>query len=88
MNPFMVVCTFKPGTDMAQVGAVVADEQAKAKELQDAGRLTGIHLAIPRGTVFLQVAASDEAAAQATVMELPMSQFWDVDIFPLVLPAH
>lgn len=88
MNPFMVVCTFKQGTDMAHVGAVVADEQAKAQELQDAGRVTGIHLAIPRGTVFLQIAALDAAEAEATVNELPMSKFWDIDVFPLVTPAH
>jgi muconolactone delta-isomerase len=88
VNPFMVVCTFKPGTDMTQVGAVVAEEQAKAQELQDAGRVTGIHLAIPRGTVFLQISAADAASAEATVKELPMSKFWDLDVFPLVLPAH
>ena len=88
MNPFMVVCTFKPGTDMAQVGAVVADEQAKAAELTEAGRLAGIHLAIPRGTVFLQVVATDAIAAESTVLELPMSQFWNIDVFPLVTPAH
>ncbi len=73
---------------MAHVGEVVADEQAKAQELQDAGRVTGIHLAIPRGTVFLQIAALDAAEAEATVNELPMSKFWDIDVFPLVMPSH
>ncbi|CAB5042584.1 MAG: hypothetical protein F2923_08085 [Actinobacteria bacterium] len=86
MNPFMVVCTYQPNTDMAEVVKVIPQEQAIAKSLQEAGRLGAIHLALPRGTVFLEVFAHDLDAAQATVLELPMSKWWDLDIFPLVRP--
>ena len=61
-------------------------EQAIAKSLQEAGRLGAIHLALLRGTVFLEIFAHDLAAAQVTVLELPMSKWWDLDVFPLVRP--
>jgi hypothetical protein len=52
MEKFMVVCTFKQGTEMSDVYAVVAEEQAKAAELQTAGKIGAIHLAtLSRGTV-------------------------------------
>jgi len=54
--------------------------------LQKAGRLGAIHLALPRGTVFLEVTAEDLSAAESTVRELPMSKWWDLDVFPLVVP--
>jgi len=45
MEKFMVVCTFKQGTEMKDVYSVVAEEQAKAAELQAAGKIGAIHLA-------------------------------------------
>lgn len=86
MNPFMVICTYKPDTNMADVAAVIPQEQAVAKTLQDAGRLGGIHLALPRGTVFLEIFAQDISAAESTVRELPMSKWWDLDVFEVVRP--
>ena len=86
MNPFMVVCTYQPNTDMSEVAKVIPQEQAVAKSLQEAGRLGAIHLALPRGTVFLEVTAEDLSAAESTVRELPMSKWWDLDVFPLVRP--
>jgi len=86
MNPFMVVCTYKPNTDMAEVAKVIPAEQEAAKNLQDAGRLGAIHLALPRGTVFLEIFAQDISAAETTVRELPMSKWWDLDVFQVVRP--
>jgi len=87
MSEFMVVCTFKPGTDMTEVRAVVAEERVAAAALQTAGRLTAIRLATPHGKVFLEVVADDIASAQATVEELPMAKWWDLEVYPLVAPA-
>lgn len=88
MNPFMVVCTFAPGTDMAEVMAVVAEEQAKVAELQALGRIGAVFLATrERGTVFLEVLAESADEAHQTVLSLPMSRWWDVDVFPLNPPA-
>jgi muconolactone delta-isomerase len=83
MKPFMVVATFKPGTDMADVMAVVAEEQARIRELQEAGRIGAVHLATAaRQTVFLEVFGDDDDVV-TTVTSLPMAQWWDLDVYPL-----
>ncbi|MEI7860793.1 MAG: hypothetical protein WCI26_13295 [Acidimicrobiales bacterium] len=83
MEAFMVVSTFKEGTVMAEVFAVVAEEQAQVKILESEGRLGSIHLALARGTVFIEVFADDVDQAAETVRALPMSKWWDLDVFPL-----
>jgi muconolactone delta-isomerase len=84
----MVVCTFKQGTEMSDVFAVVAEEQAKASELQAAGKIGSIFLAtLSRGTVFIETFALTEDEAAATVQSLPMSVWWDADVFPLAAPG-
>lgn len=84
MNAYMVVAKFKPGTVMAEVLAVLPQEQARVDELRAEGKLTGVHLATQaRQTVFLQVSASDEDDAEQIVRTLPMAKWWDVDVFPL-----
>jgi len=83
----MVVCTFKAGTDMAEVFAVRDAEQAAALALQAEGVLGTIRLALTRGTVFLEVRAADDAGARAVVEQLPMARWWDLDVFPLAIPG-
>ena len=83
MNGFMVVATFKAGTQMSEVFALVAEEQARARVLTEEGRLGSIFLSLARGTVFLQVMAPSESDALETVHSLPMAKWWDLDIFPL-----
>lgn len=88
MEKFMVVCTFKPGTEMSDVYSVVAEEQAKAAELQAAGKIGAIHLAtISRGTVFIETFAQNPEEATATIQSLPMAIWWDIDVFPLSAPG-
>ena len=88
MQSFMVVATFRPGTDMSEVLAVVPQEQAKVAELQAAGRIGAVYLATAeRGTVFLQVFADGTDDALATVTSLPMAAWWDVDVYPLNAPV-
>lgn len=88
MNKFMVVCTFKEGTVMSDVYDVVAEEQAKAAELQSAGKIGPIHLAtISRGTVFIETFATSVEEATAIVQSLPMAVWWDIDVFPLSAPG-
>ena len=48
MNMHVVICTFRPGTDMEDVFAVVAEEQAQVKVLQESGRLGAVHLSLTR----------------------------------------
>jgi muconolactone delta-isomerase len=83
MDGFMVVSTFKQGTDMAEVMTVVEQEKAKVKEIQDQGRIGSVRLAVPNGKVFLDVFANSAEEAKATVLELPMSKWWDLEVFPL-----
>ena len=87
MNTFVVICTFRPGTDMADVMAVVAEEQAQVRSLEAEGRIGPIHLSPERGTVFLEIFAEDAAGAADTVGTLPMARWWDLDIFPIAAPA-
>ena len=88
MDKFMVVCTFKKGTVMSDVYDVIAEEQAKASELQSAGKIGPIHLAtISRGTVFIETFASSVEEATSIVQSLPMAAWWDIDVFPLSAPG-
>lgn len=88
MDKFMVVCTFKEGTVMSDVYGVIAEEQAKASELQSAGKLGPIHLAtLSRGTVFIETFASSVEEATSIVQSLPMAVWWDIDVFPLSAPG-
>lgn len=88
MDKFMVVCTFKKGTVMSDVYGVIAEEQAKASELQSAGKIGPIHLAtLSRGTVFIETFASSVEEATSIVQSLPMAAWWDIDVFPLSAPG-
>ncbi len=88
MEKFMVVCTFKQGTEMSDVYTVVAEEQAKAAELQTAGKIGAIHLAtLSRGTVFIETFAATLEEATSIIQSLPMAIWWDIDVFPLSAPG-
>lgn len=80
---FIIVATFIEGTHMPDVLQVVDKEKAKVKELQDAGRMGSIRLAVPQGKVFLDVFGADEADALRTVTELPMSRWWELEAYTL-----
>ena len=83
MSEFMVVCTFRAGTDMSEVMKVVDEEKAKVAQLQGEGRLGQIFLAVPQGKVFITLSGESDEAAEAAVRELPMSAWWDLEVFPL-----
>ena len=88
MTSFMVVATFKHGTDMADVVAVVPQEQARIAELQAEGKIGALYLATAaRQTVFLHTFAESADEALATVMLLPMAAWWDLDAYLLNPPA-
>ena len=86
VSTFIVVCSFKPDTTEEAIRALVPAEQAAASALQAAGRLGAIHIALPRRTVFIEVNASDKAAAEATVHELPMAPLWVIDTYDVTAP--
>ena len=88
MATHMVICTFKDGTDMAEVFAVVDEEQRRASELAAEGQIGAIHLSLSRGTVFIGTFAADAGDAEATVRSLPMARWWDLDVFPIAAPAE
>ena len=83
MNKYMVMCAFKEGTDMGEVFAVVAEEQAAVQSLMEQQRLGNIHLSLARGTVFIETCADSDDAAVATVQLLPMAKWWNIDAYPL-----
>jgi muconolactone delta-isomerase len=87
MNTYMVVATFKPNTNMQEVFAVVAEERAQVAVLKSAGQLGSLHISLARGTIFLEIFAPDESQAVATVNSLPMSRWWDLDLYPTPEPT-
>jgi len=88
MDSFMVVCTFVSGTDMSEVMAVVAEEQAKVAALKSTGDIGAVYLSTAqRGTVFLEIFAESADAARATVNSLPMAKWWDLDVYPINAPV-
>ena len=87
LDTYMVIATFKAGTDMSEVMAVVQEERAQVQLLTSEGRIGSIHLAPARQTVFLEVFADDASSAEATVMTLPMSTWWTLDIYPTAAPT-
>jgi muconolactone delta-isomerase len=88
VEKFMVVCTFKEGTVMSDVFAVVAEEQAAVAALEAEGRVGSINLSLARGTVFIEAFAPTGDEASATVQSLPMARWWDLDVYPLAAPVR
>lgn len=88
MEKFMVLSTFKEGTDMEDVYAVVPEEQARVAVLVAEGRLGSVYLSPTRGTVFIEAFAETLAEAEATAHSLPMAKWWNIDVYPLAPPAR
>ncbi|MFZ9628576.1 MAG: muconolactone Delta-isomerase family protein [Ilumatobacteraceae bacterium] len=86
MDQFMVLCTFRQGTVMSEVFAVVADEQAAVARLTEEGRLGEIRLSMARGAVFIEAFAESAEHAADVVASLPMARWWDIDVFPIAAP--
>ena len=88
MKPYMVVATFKAGTNMPDVLAEVPAEQARMGELQAEGRVNALYLATAaRQTVFMEAFGHDIDDVVAMVNTLPMAKWWDIDVFHLNPPA-
>ena len=86
MSTFIAVCTFTPEATMEAITALAPAERTAAADLQAAGRLGTIYIALPRRTVFIEVNAVDKAAAEATVHELPMAPLWVIDTYEVTAP--
>ena len=87
MDTYIAVASFSPDTDLPQMMAVRTEEIAKVAELREEGRLGAVHPSPTRGRVFLEVQADSEDAAMATVRELPMAQWWNIELFPTITPT-
>ena len=87
MDTFIAVASFSPETDLPRMMTVRAEEIAKVAELRQAGRLGAVHPSPTRGRVFLEVRAESEDAAMGTIRELPMAQWWDIELFPTMTPT-
>ena len=86
MNQFMVVATFRSDTVMDEVTALVPEEMAQVKVLEDERVLSTVRISVARDKVFLEVSAADAAGAEATVQRLPMAKFWDLEVFEIHSP--
>lgn len=66
---------------MPDVFAVVQEEQAAVKKLQENGSLGAIKMAVPQGKVFIETNATDADAASKVVASLPMAKWWDIETY-------
>ncbi len=87
MNRYMVVATFKPGTNQDEVTAMAPEEGVAANRLAADGVLNSVRVSMPRDKVFLDITAEDAAAAEAAVNTLPMVVFWDLEIYQVAAPV-
>ncbi len=81
----MVVCTFRPDTVMDEVTAMVPEEMAQVNVLHTEGVLNAIRVTVARDKVFLEISAADAAGAEATVQRLPMSKWWDLEVYQITV---
>jgi hypothetical protein len=79
---FMVVATFHADTDLAALQALLPAEEKQIEVLRSAGRVGAVHVSIARSTAFAEVMAADEEDAAATAATLPLSRFFDVEVYP------
>lgn len=86
MSTFIAVASFSPETDLPLMNAVIAEEVAQVHRLTEEERLKAVHVSPLRGRVFLEVVADSEDEARATVETLPMAQWWDIEVFPTMVP--
>jgi len=84
---FMVVATFKEGVQMNEIQALIPDEKLRANELQAIGTLGEIKISMPKRTTFIEAHAADELSAMESILSLPMSKLWNIEIFPTTPPA-
>ncbi len=87
MNKYMVVCSFRPDVVWDEVTAMVPEEMAAVKVLQDEGLLSAVRVSVARDKVFLEITADDAAGANDTVGRLPMSKWWDLDPYQIAVPV-
>ncbi len=85
MNKFMVVCTFRPDMVWDEVTAMVPEEIAAVRILEAEGVLGAVRVSVARDKVFLEVSADDADGARATVQRLPMSKWWDLDVYQVAV---
>lgn len=83
MKTFIVLCRFRPNTDMTAVAPLLPAERAQVDVLRAEGRLGALFVSLERGTVFLEVRAADAAGAEEAARTLPLARFWDLDTFPI-----
>lgn len=83
---FMVVATMRPDTDLDELAASRAAEHEHLERLHAAGHIGLHHLAPARGTVFLEVFATDEAQVAGLLASLPFARFFDTDVYSIAAP--
>lgn len=87
MKQFMVVRTFRPNTVNEDVTAMIPEEIAQVRILEEEGVLKGVRVSVARDKVFLDVISNDTEGAEATVRRLPMSKWWELDIYQIAMPS-
>ena len=83
----MVVATFKEGVTQDEIRALIPAEQLQAKLLEEQGLLGSIKVAMPKRTVFLEAFGQDDQRVLETILSLPLSDLWDIEVFPTTPPA-
>ena len=85
---FVVVATMRPDIDLDELASLRAAEHEQLERLQAAGRVGAHHLSPTRGTVFLEVFATDEGDVAELLASLPFARFFDPDVYPIGAPPQ
>ena len=86
MATHIAVASFSPETDLPSMMTVLTEEVARVRQLTAEGRLRAVHISPARGRAFLEVMAESEDEAKATVESLPMAQWWEIEVYPTMVP--
>lgn len=83
----MVVCTFRPNTDMDEVATMAPEEMTQAQLLHKEGVLSAVRVSLARDKVFLEISATDTKSCEAAVQRLPMSKWWEIETYQIASPV-
>jgi hypothetical protein len=87
MKQFMVVRTFRPNTVNEDGTAMIPEEIAQVRILEEEGVLKGVRVSVARDKVFVDVFSKNTEGAEATVRRLPMSKWWEIDTYQIAMPS-
>ena len=86
VQTFMVVGTIRKDADLTQFAALRDDEHKQLDLLRQERKVGAHYVSQAGGATFVEIFAVDERGAAQTLSSLAFARFFDIDIYPTVLP--